>query len=81
MNFEITEHVPGLTDEQVAALVAEAEAGYDLSSLTPEANPHLEHRDLVPDDLLEVIDKRAAEDGQSPETVVRRALTAYLGRI
>ena len=42
MAFEITEHVPGLSDEHVAALVSEAEAGYDLSGLVPRRNPHFQ---------------------------------------
>ena len=76
MSFETTDHVSGLSDEQVAALAQAAEAGYDVRALNWETNPH--RLQLVPEDLLEAIDQRAREDGESPETVVRRALTAYL---
>lgn len=78
MSFEITDHVPGLTDEQVAALVKEAEDGYTLSHREAAANPHFKRVKLVPDDLLEAIDERARTDGQSPEAVVRQALSSYL---
>lgn len=78
MNFSITDHVPGLSDEQVAAIAGEAEAGYDLTGRVSEANPHFQRLQLVPADLLDAIDERAQEDGQSPEAVVRQALTTYL---
>ncbi len=39
MSFEITGHVPGLSDEQVAAIAEEAEAGYDVTDRTPEPTP------------------------------------------
>ncbi len=42
MKFEITENLPGLNDGQVAALVSEAEAGYDVSRLEPHRNPHFQ---------------------------------------
>lgn len=50
MSFEMTDHVPGLKDEEVAELVKEAEAGYDLASHETEPNPHFQraaiaHRD------------------------------------
>jgi metal-responsive CopG/Arc/MetJ family transcriptional regulator len=32
----------------------------------------------VPEDLLDAIDERAAKDGQSPDAVVREALSNYL---
>lgn len=78
MSFEITDRVPGPTDDEVAAAVAEAEAGYDLGTLPVERNPHAERLPLVPDDLLDAIEERAQRDGESPEAVVRRALVAYL---
>ncbi|MCR1784046.1 ribbon-helix-helix domain-containing protein [Nocardioides carbamazepini] len=78
MNFEITDHVPGLSDDQVARAAAEAEAGYDLRGRPSEPNPHLGRVQLVPTDLLDAVEERAARDGQSPEAVVRQALAAYL---
>ncbi|MCA0435408.1 MAG: ribbon-helix-helix domain-containing protein [Austwickia sp.] len=78
MSFEIIDHVPGVTDERVAELVAEAEAGYELGELSTTTNPHSQRRALVPADLLEAIDERARRDGQSPADIVREALTAYL---
>lgn len=78
MSFEITDHVPGLSDEQVAAVADEAEAGYDLAGRESEANPHFQRVQLVPADLLDAIDERAQKDGQSPEAVVRQALASYL---
>ncbi|MDQ6522860.1 ribbon-helix-helix protein, CopG family [Nocardioides sp. LHD-245] len=78
MNIEITDHVPGLSDEQVARAVTEAESGYDLTDRPSEPNPHLGRVQLVPTDLLDAIDERAARDGESPEAVVRQALAAYL---
>jgi hypothetical protein len=77
MTFEMTDHVPGLTDEQVAALDDEALAGYDITRTPAEPNPH-QQRQLVPEDLLDAIDERAEQDGQSREEIVRRALTTYL---
>lgn len=78
MSDEITDRVPGLTDKQVADLVQEAEAGYDLAPHRAEPNPHLQRVQLVPEDLLDAIDERAAKDGQSPDAVVREALANYL---
>ena len=78
MSYEITDRVPGLTDAQVADLVQEAEAGYDLTARPSEPNPHFHRVQLVPEDLLDAIDERAAKDGQSPDAVVRDALSSYL---
>ncbi len=78
MSFEIVDHVPGLRDEDVAAMATEAESGYDLTGREAQPNPHFQRLQLVPTDLLEAIDKRARKDGQSPEAVVRRALAIYL---
>lgn len=78
MSFEITDRVPGLSDEDMAALVAEAENGYDLAGRPSELNPHFQRLQLVPADLLDAIDERAEKDGQSPEAVVRQALARYL---
>ncbi|MFK5635660.1 ribbon-helix-helix domain-containing protein [Ornithinimicrobium sp. LYQ103] len=78
MSYEITDSVPGLTDTQVADLVQEAEAGHDLKTRPSEPNPHFHRFQLVPEDLLDAIDERAAKDGQSPDAVVREALSNYL---
>lgn len=78
MDFEITDHVSGLSDDQVAQAAAEAEAGHDLTDRPSEPNPHFGRLQLVPSDLLDEIVERAARDGESPEAVVRRALTSYL---
>lgn len=78
MSFEITDHVPGLTDAQVAELIEEAKAGYDLTDSVPEPNPYFQRVQLVPADLLDAIDERARKDGQSPDAVVREALASYL---
>lgn len=78
MSFEVTDHVPGCSDEEVSAMVAEAEAGYALKGLPSESNPHRVSSPLVPDDLREAIEDRARRDGSSAETVVREAIEAYL---
>jgi hypothetical protein len=78
MSFDITDHVDGLSDEQVAAAVDEAEAGYDLEGTSPEPNPHLQKVQLVHADLVEAIEERAHKDGQTPEDVLREALVTYL---
>lgn len=78
MSFEVSDYVPGLTEAQVAELVKEAEAGYDLTSHDTEPNPHFQRVQLVPEDLLDAIDERARKDGQSPDAVVREALAHYL---
>lgn len=78
MGFEITDTVPGLTDEQVAALTREAEDGYDLADRTTSPNPHFQRLQTVPEDLLDAIDERARKDGRSPDAVVREALSNYL---
>jgi hypothetical protein len=78
MSFESTDHVPGLSDEQVAAMADEAETGYDLAARAPEPNPHFQRLELVPADLMDAVDERAQKDGQSPEEVVRQALATYL---
>lgn len=78
MNFEMTDHVPGFGDDEVDAMVDEAEAGYDLSARRAELNPHFQLTQAVPEDLLEAIEERAEREGESPESVVRRALVAYL---
>lgn len=78
MSFEIVDHVPGLSDERVAAMSDESEGGYDLTERAPEPNPHFQRLELVPADLLDAIDERAQQDGQSPEAVVRQALATYL---
>lgn len=78
MSFEITDHVPGLGNDAVVAMADEAESGYDLAGRTPEPNPHFQRLELVPADLLDAIDERAEQDGESPEAVVRQALALYL---
>lgn len=78
MSYEITGSVPGLTDAQVTDLVQEAEAGYELTASPSEQNLHLRRVQLVPEDLRDAIDERAAKDGQSPDAVVREALSNYL---
>lgn len=78
MSFDITDHVPGLTDQQVAAIADAAAAGYDLDDARLEPNPHVQRVQLVPADLLDAIDERARKDGQSPDSVVRDALSTYL---
>ncbi|SOC57091.1 ribbon-helix-helix domain-containing protein [Ornithinimicrobium cerasi] len=78
MSYEITDRVPGLPDAQVADLIQEAEAGHDLTTRRAEPNPHFHRVQLVPEDLLDAIDERAAKDGQSPDAVVREALSNYL---
>jgi len=78
MSFEITDRAPGFSDEDVAALAAEAEDGYDLTGRSAEPNPHFQRLQLVPADLLDAIDERAQKDGQSREAVVRHALANYL---
>ena len=78
MSLEITDHVAAFSDEQVAAMAGEAQAGYDVSARAGEPNPHFQRLQLVPVDLLDAIEERAEQDGQSPEAVVRRALAAYL---
>jgi len=40
MTFEMTDHVPGLDDDWVAALAEEAEADYDVQPQDGEPNPH-----------------------------------------
>lgn len=78
MSFETVDHVSGLSDERVASMSDEAEVGYDLTQRPPEPNPHFQRLELVPADLLDAIDERAQQDGQSPEAVVRQALATYL---
>lgn len=78
MSFEITDRVPGASDDDVAAMIAEAEQGYDLTGRDPAPNPHFQRVQLVPPDLLDAIDDRARREGESPDDVVRRALTQYL---
>lgn len=77
MNGEIVENVSGVSDERIAELVAEAEAGYELDELVAVPNLH-RGVPLVPAELIEEIAKRAERDGQTREEVVRRALTRYL---
>ena len=78
MSFDITDYVDGLSDEQVAAAVEAAETGYDLADMQSEANPHFQRVQLVPADLVDAIEERARKVGQSPEAVLREALTTYL---
>lgn len=78
MSFEITDHVSGLSNDKVAAVADQAEAGYDLGDQASEPNPHFQRLQLVPEDLLDAIDERAYMEGQSPEAVVRQALATYL---
>ncbi len=78
MSFDITDHIDGLTDEQVAVAVEEAEGGYDLTGRQSEPNPHFQRVQLVPADLLDAIEERARKDGLSPEAVLREALANYL---
>lgn len=78
MSFDITDHVPGLTDEQVADIAAEAATGFALDDAHGEPNPHFQRVQLVPAELLDAIDERARQDGQSPDSVVREALATYL---
>jgi hypothetical protein len=60
MSYEITDRVPGLTEAQVSDLVQEAEAGYGLTTCQAESSPHFHRVQLVPEDLLDAIDERAA---------------------
>jgi hypothetical protein len=79
-----------LTDEVLDELVAEAEAGYDLSkaklrpgpgrrpTLGAEAAPVESVR--LGSELGRALAERAAEEGTSKAEVIRRALRAYLKR-
>ncbi|HPB72709.1 MAG TPA: hypothetical protein PLX71_07015 [Phycicoccus sp.] len=78
MTFEVVDSVPGLGADEVTALVDEAEAGYDVARLPSEPNPHFGRIQLVPADLIDAIDQRALQAGQTPDWVLREALTAYL---
>ncbi|WP_131105790.1 hypothetical protein [Ornithinimicrobium sufpigmenti] len=71
MSDEIIDSVPALTDARVTDLVQEAEAGCELTARASEQNPHSHRVQLVPEDVLDAIDERAAKDGQSPDAVVR----------
>ncbi|GMA41753.1 hypothetical protein [Mobilicoccus caccae] len=62
----------------MAAIVSEADAGYDSSDLPSEPNPHFQRLQIVPVDFLDAIDERAKKDGQSPEAVVHDVLATYL---
>ncbi|WP_066641967.1 hypothetical protein [Serinicoccus hydrothermalis] len=62
MTFEMTDHVPGLTDARVAELVEAAEAGHDLTDAEVEPNPHLGHAQVVPEELWGAIEERARQD-------------------
>ena len=75
MTFELTDHVSGIGADEVALLVREAEAGFDLDGAVTEPNPH---RIVVPDELMDAVVDRAERDGESPEEIVRRALASYL---
>ena len=48
------------------------------SASPSEQNLHLHRVQLVLEDLLDAIDERADKDGQSPDAVVREALSNYL---
>lgn len=78
MTFEMTDHVPGLNDDRVAALAEEAEMGYDVRPHDGEPNPHSQRVRLIPEDLMDAVEARAKQDGQSTEAVLREALVAYL---
>ena len=78
MNFEVVRHVDGFTDEDIKKLAAEAEAGYDPASFEWEPNPHFQLRGLLPRELADAVEARANRDGQSPQEVIRQALTRYL---
>lgn len=78
MSFDITDHIDGLSNEQIAAAVAESETGFDLSGTQSEPNPHFQKVQLVPADLVDALEERARKDGQSPEDVLREALVTYL---
>ena len=78
MTFEMTDHVPGLNDDRVASLAEEAEVGYDVRPQDSEPNPHAQRVRLIPEDLMDAVEARARQDGQSTETVLREALKAYL---
>jgi|GEM_PF-1520283 len=75
-----TAGVPGLDDDTLARLVAQAEAGYDLATdvIRTEENPHFQKLRLVPEDLGEAILNRAIRDGRTPDEIVRAAIEAYL---
>jgi len=62
-----TAGVPGLDDDTLARLVAQAEAGYDLATdvIRTEENPHFQKLRLVPEDLGEAILNRAIRDGRT----------------
>ena len=66
MSFDITDHVPGLTDEQVADIAAEAATGFALDDAPGEPNPHFQRVQLVPAELLDAIDERAARTDSPP---------------
>jgi len=79
-----------LTEEVLDELVAEAEAGYDLSKATlrpgPGRRPTL-GAEAAPvesvrlgSELGRALAQRAAEEGTSKAEVIRRALRAYLKR-
>lgn len=78
MSDDAVDHVPGIDDDSVDALLREAEVGFDLDALPVEPNPHAVRAPVVPADLIEAIEQRASQLGATPAEVVRRALTDYL---
>ncbi|NLT29862.1 MAG: ribbon-helix-helix protein, CopG family [Propionibacterium sp.] len=78
MNPDVTTGVEGIGEAELAGLIEEAAAGYDLASARVEPNPHHVAGRVVPPDLLAEIDARARRDGRSPDDVVRDALTQFL---
>lgn len=78
MKTSVTDSVRGLSQEDVAAFVADAESGFDLTGRPAEPNPHRLGLQVVPQDLTAAVEERARRDGQTSEQVVRQALESYL---
>ncbi|ALN14642.1 hypothetical protein ASQ49_04415 [Acidipropionibacterium acidipropionici] len=69
--------MPGISDERMAELVAEAERGYTFDDDRTESGPGALLLDLDKDQRVAVL-ARAIHDHTDPASVVRTALTDYL---
>lgn len=73
---DAVDHVPGVSAEELAEAIRQAEEGYAVEDVAWEANPH--YRPMLSEDLTTRLRVLSAREEVAPEEIIQQALAAYL---
>ncbi|KQB85070.1 hypothetical protein [Corynebacterium oculi] len=72
----MTQHIPPWTEEKIQSLVAEAEAGLDLSQARREPNPHYTGPRLS-EETWEHLHSQALAEGRHPDEILEEIVSRF----